>query len=534
MASAIECGLPRLYAEALRPASTRRIYSACAPALTLLAMLCAPCNASAGQAAVPASPPATVASPANSTPLAGSASSTIATPLAGAASSTIATPLAGAASLATTTPLATPAPPVGLALTASGHLSSCTCGDPTTGAGGQGTATPAPGTGATEAPTLSGPMLRRGSLRAASWSEVSALGADAISPASWEAFLLGCGVLRADPLWAPTCAAAGALTAEPDAATRLDFFRTHLQPWQALGGEGQLEGLATGYYEPVLHGSRFKSERFRYPLYARPDDLLTVDLGSLIPELRGRRLRARLDGNRVVPYYSRSEIEHNHPETLNGREIVWIDDPVEVFFLHIQGSGRVELAEGGGIHVGYADQNGQPFKSVARFLIDRGELSVAQASLQGMKAWASAHPDRVDTFLDANPSYVFFRELPGSLPGPIGTLGVPLIGDATVAVDAKVIPLGAPVFVDTTYPLSQQALRRVAMAQDTGGAINGAVRVDYFWGLGDQALEQAGRMRQKLRMWVFLPPGTHPLNGVLVSDNDPQLSVHSDPVPAAP
>jgi len=366
------------------------------------------------------------------------------------------------------------------------------------------------------------PAVRRGSLRSAAWSELATLTPDAFSPLAWQALLTGCTVLAADPVWAPSCNAAQALGPNADSDARLGFLRAQFQPWQAIGGDGQAEGLATGYYEPILHGSRTRSEVYRYPLYARPDDLLTVDLESVVPELKGRRVRARLVGNRVVPYYSRAEIEQPVPPApLQGREIAWIDDALEVFFMQIQGSARVEFAEGGGIHVGYADQNGQPFRSIARMLIDRGELTVAQASLQGMKAWARAHPERVAEVLNANPSYVFFQELPGDLPGPLGSLGVPLIGEAAVAVDARIVPLGAPVFFDTTLPLGHQPLRRIAMAQDTGGAINGAVRIDYYWGVGDAALAQAGRMRQKLKLWVFLPLGTHPEGGALVPDVTP-------------
>ncbi len=381
---------------------------------------------------------------------------------------------------------------------------ACSCADPA--------ADPAVAAAASAA-------ARRGQLRPASWPDLKVADApDLFSEVTWQAFLLGCGALRADPAWSGVCEAALALPDVPDAAARMAFFRDRLQPWQAINGDGLPDGLATGYYEPVLHGSRTRSAQYRYPLYGRPDDLLTVDLDALLPELKGKHVRARLEGQKLVPYYSRAEIEHSTPASLQGREIVWVDDPVEVFFLHVQGSGRVELAEGGGLHVGYADQNGQTFRSVARLLIERGELTVAQASLQGMKAWARAHPDRIDSVLDANPSYIFFREIAGDLPGPLGTLGVPLLGEATVAVDARVIPLGAPVLVDTTFPLTQTPLRRIAMAQDTGGAINGAVRVDYFWGLGEPALAQAGRMRQKLRLWALLPLGMHPDGGALVPD----------------
>ncbi|MDE3009905.1 MAG: murein transglycosylase A [Pseudomonadota bacterium] len=393
---------------------------------------------------------------------------------------------------------------------------NCSCPEP-----GAETAGPAP--------------VPRGKLRPADWSDLKGLDEAAATPAAWQAMLTGCGVLRADPVWSDLCQDAQALPEMPDAAGRLAFMRVHLQPWQAVAGDGQTEGLATGYYEPVLHGSRTPGSTYRYPLYTRPDDLLTVDLASVVPELRGRRVRARLDGNRVVPYYSRGEIDQSPPAALQGRELVWIDDPVEVFFLQIQGSGRVELAEGGGMHVGYADQNGQPFRSVARALIERGELSVAQASLQGIKAWARAHPDKVAQMLQLDPSYVFFREVAGDLPGPLGSLGVPLVAEGAVAVDARIVPLGAPVFVDTTLPMTQQPLRRIAMAQDTGGAINGAVRVDFYWGQGDDALAQAGRMRQKLRLWVLLPPGTHADGGAVLPDAPTAPApLAGQPLPAAP
>jgi len=365
---------------------------------------------------------------------------------------------------------------------------------------------------------------KRGSLKQVSWSDLMGVDANAVIAPMWQSFNLGCVALRSEPIWREICDAAASLTDDKDSEARLQFLKSHFEPWQALGSEGQTEGLATGYYEPILHGSRKPDAQYRIPLYGKPDDLLTIELESVVPELRGRRVRGRLEGNKVIPYYSRADIEQDTPASLKGREIVWIDDPVEVFFLQIQGSGRVELAEGGGMHVGYADQNGQPFRSVARLLIERGELSVSQATLQGMKAWAVAHPNRVDEFLQANPSYVFFRELPGDLPGPIGTLGTPLIGEGSVAVDARIIPLGVPVFIDTTYPLSNHPLKRFAMAQDTGGAINGSVRVDYFWGLGETALAQAGRMRQKLKLWALLPIGTHAELGTLVQETAPLIT----------
>jgi membrane-bound lytic murein transglycosylase A len=267
--------------------------------------------------------------------------------------------------------------------------------------------------------------------------------------------------------------------------------------------------MITGYYEPLLHGSRTKSARFRYPLYAVPPDLLVVDLSSVYPDLKHKRLRGKLDGNRVVPYLSREEIDTN-PAPLKGNELVWVDDAIDAFFLQIQGSGQVELDKGGRIRVGYADQNGHPFRSLGRALIDRGEIPPERASMQGIKDWARSHPRKVQEFLNANPSYVFFRELPGDLPGPLGSLGVPLTPERSLAIDPRVIPLGAPVYLATTWPNTSEPLLRLMVAQDTGGAIAGGVRADFFWGFGDEAGALAGRMRQAGRMWVLWPKGAPP------------------------
>ncbi|MEO8718172.1 MAG: MltA domain-containing protein, partial [Burkholderiales bacterium] len=184
----------------------------------------------------------------------------------------------------------------------------------------------------------------------------------------------------------------------------------------------------------------------------------------------------------------------------------WVADPVELFFLQIQGSGQIQLESGERIRVGFAEQNGHPYRSLGRYLVDNGALTLEQASMQGIKAWAAANPQRLQDALNQNASYVFFRELP-ALEGPIGALGVPLEAGYSIAVDPKFVPLGAPVFLATTYPLSPQPLERLVMAQDTGGAIRGAVRADFFWGSGTEAGALAGRMRQPGRMWVLWPRG---------------------------
>jgi membrane-bound lytic murein transglycosylase A len=222
--------------------------------------------------------------------------------------------------------------------------------------------------------------------------------------------------------------------------------------------------------------------------------------------VRNLRLRGRLDGKRVVPYWSRSEIAQGQAGT-SGKELLWVEDPIEAFFLEIQGSGRVQLDSGEMIRLNYADQNGQPYRSIGRWLIDSGELAAHEASMQGIKAWARANPTRLQELLGQNPSYVFFREQPVGNPaaGPPGAMGVPLTPERSIAVDPKFIPLGAPVFLATTFPNSGMPLERLAIAQDTGGAIRGAVRADYFWGFGAEAGALAGRMRQGLEMWVLLP-----------------------------
>lgn len=339
---------------------------------------------------------------------------------------------------------------------------------------------------------------------------------------AWPAFLVGCKALRARellpttrarPIWQAPCSVAETVDARDAIATRR-FFEDNFTPYQVTSSDGAERGLVTGYYEPLLHGSRTQSDRYPTPLFARPDDLLIVELSDLYPELKGKRVRARLDGRRVVPYWPRADIEAGKAAT-DGKAIVYVTDPVDAFFLQVQGSGRVALDDGTVIRVGYADQNGQPFRSVARVLIDRGELTVAEASMQGIREWAHGHPEQLRSLLDADPSYVFFREVtppaPGTveaaIDGPIGTLGVPLLAGRAIAVDPRAIPLGAPVFLVTTEPLSDVPLARLVMAQDTGGAIRGPIRADFFWGFGDEAGAKAGRMRQQGEEWLLWPKG---------------------------
>jgi membrane-bound lytic murein transglycosylase A len=332
---------------------------------------------------------------------------------------------------------------------------------------------------------------------------------------AWPAFLVGCKALSADPrtqaTWQRICDAASGIDANQPGAVRA-FLESNLIPYRVSAADGATSGTVSGYYEPLLEGSRTQSVRYSVPLYARPDDLLIVDLSDLYPELKNKRVRGRLVGNRVVPYFTRRDIDAADA-AFHATPLVFVADPVEAFFFEIQGSGRIRLADGTVMRVGYADQNGHPFVSIARVLIDRGDLQPERASMQAIKAWGRAHSAELPALLAENPSYVFFREVPAPAPGtlearidgPIGTLGVPLLAERTIAVDARAIPLGAPVFLATTQPLSAEPLERLTLAQDTGGAIRGALRVDYFWGFGDEAGRRAGRMRQQGRMWVLWP-----------------------------
>ena len=322
------------------------------------------------------------------------------------------------------------------------------------------------------------------------------------------AFLLSCNALKTDDQWAATCANATQIRkADPMAARQ--FFESSFVPWLVRNAEGGTEGLVTGYYEPLLQGSRLFGRAYRFPVYGVPPDLLMIDLAESNPDLKGIRLRGRMQDKRIVPYYTRAEIERGSAP-VRGREILWVDDPIELFFLHVQGSGRVRLPGGETIRVGFAEHNGHPYKSIGKVLVERGELSANKASMQGIKQWAAKNPTKLAPLLQQNPAYVFFREMPDSPLGPVGAQGVPLTPGRSIAVDAMTTPLGAPVFLSTTFPLSVRPLNRLVIAQDTGTAIKGAVRADFFWGFGDEAGQSAGRMRQSGRMWILYPRGFQP------------------------
>lgn len=324
-----------------------------------------------------------------------------------------------------------------------------------------------------------------------------------------KAFVRGCAVLATQREWQAVCAAGQALAANAKAEPIRRYFRDHFEPFKVVNANDTDVGLVTGYYEPLLRGSRVRTATFKYPVYAQPQDLVSVELAEVYPDLKFKRLRGRIVGNKLVPYFDRSEIE-SASAPLKGLELAWVDDAVELFFLQIQGSGQILLPDGSRMRVGYAEQNGHPFRSLGGALIRRNQLKAEHASMQGIKAWARKNPSKIQAFMNINASYVFFKELANEGSGPIGTLGVPLTGERSIAVDQRVVPLGVPVFLSTTYPNTKTALNRLMVAQDTGGAINGAVRADFYWGFGDEAGAEAGRMKQQGRMWVLLPKGYEP------------------------
>jgi len=290
--------------------------------------------------------------------------------------------------------------------------------------------------------------------------------------------------------WTQACAQAAAW---PD-ADAAGFFANQLAVVQV--GDGR--AYATGYYEPEIAGSRTPASGYDVPVYRRPSDLIEGDLGDFFPELKGKKIRGKVQGGKLVPYPDRGEIEDG---ALKGRgfEIGYAADPVEFFFLQVQGSGRLRLPDGSVMRIGYDGQNGREYVGIGKLMRDRGLLGPGQLSMQGVMAWLRANPAEGDAIMRENKSFVFFRELTG--PGPIGALGIAVAGRTTVAADPAFVPLGAPVILN----LDRKEANGLWVAQDTGGAIKGANRFDTFWGAGDEARTIAGGMSGRGQAWLMIP-----------------------------
>ncbi len=298
--------------------------------------------------------------------------------------------------------------------------------------------------------------------------------------------------------WQPACTALASLPSDDDIATRA-FFESMFEPYAASGPNGD-EGLFTGYYEAELHGSWKRSKRYWVPLYAKPRDLVSVDLGDFEKEWKGKHIEGKVVQGKLKPYDDRAAIEKN---SLNHRAhvLLWVDDPVDAFFLAVQGSGRVIMKNGNAVHVGYDAPNGRSYVAIGRVMAETGEIP-KPVTMQKIRAWLSEHPGQAQAIMDKNPSYVFFRIIKGD--GPTGAEAVPLTPRRSLAVDPAFVPLGTPLWLDTSDGTGTP-LQKLMIAQDTGGAIKSAVRGDFFWGFGPDAEAQAGAMQSQGRYYILLP-----------------------------
>ncbi|WGF86872.1 murein transglycosylase A [Marinivivus vitaminiproducens] len=341
--------------------------------------------------------------------------------------------------------------------------------------------------------------------------------------AALAAFRRSCGpILRRDPardvgtgraarpaaVWQEACRDASELGPEPDDAAARAFFERRFTPYRVESARNGSGGVFTGYYEPQLRGSRTAHGAYATPLYRLPQDLITADLGAFHDDLAGRKLTGRIEDGALVPYYDRAAIDRG---ALGGRglEIVYVDDPVAAFFLHVQGSGQVVLDTGQTVRVGYAGQNGRAYRAIGRDLIAMGEVPAEAMSMQAIRDWLITHPERAAGLMARNPSYIFFTERSelAAAEGPLGAQGVSLTPERSMAVDPRFLPLGAPVWLEAASPGPEHPapLRRLMVAQDTGGAIRGVVRGDVFWGAGSHAETIAGHMKADGSYVVLLP-----------------------------
>lgn len=367
-------------------------------------------------------------------------------------------------------------------------------------------------------------------------------------PSAFSSLQKSCVVLTKRNKWASVCQQAAKLNKQSEKSIQR-FFEHSFVPWHLVSGDKH--GMVTGYYEPLLTGSLTRTARARYPIYGVPTDLNILDYPTavrgksslVIQRLNGSKrwrvvsdksaptpgeaivrpeefyvdkqtnvLRGRIVGNRFLPYFKREEIEQgrgiNHAEVL-----AWVEDPVALFFLQVQGSGRIQLDDGCLLRLGYAEKNGYPYISIGKWLVDQKELKLSESSMEGIRGWVKRNPSRQKELFAVNPSYIFFQKLPVSDEGPLGAMGVPLTSGHSIAVDKRFIPLGTTVYLSTTYPSSNRKLQRIVQAQDVGSAINGPKRVDFFWGFGHEAGEMAGKMKQQGDVWLLLPKGVKPISG---------------------
>ena len=301
--------------------------------------------------------------------------------------------------------------------------------------------------------------------------------------------------------WRQPCAELPRLSTVDDTTVR-EYFERSFKPFRVFVGS-RTDGLFTGYYEPLLNGARRRVGRYTVPIFKRPPELVTVDLGRFRKDLARKRIAGVVRDGRLDPFAARARIEDG---ALDGRglELVWVDDAADAFFLHIQGSGRIRLDDGREMRIGYAGANGHPYTAIGRILIKRGEIEREHMSMQAIRGWLASHPDQAQVLMAKNASFIFFREIAGE--GPIGSQGVSLTPGRSLAVDPAFVPMGLPVWLDVTDPIDTDTpLRRLMVAQDSGGAIKGAVRGDVFWGHGIDAAKRAGAMKSNGTFYLLIP-----------------------------
>lgn len=311
--------------------------------------------------------------------------------------------------------------------------------------------------------------------------------------------------------WLPACKAALKITSTSEKEAKF-FFEKWFTP-VTFSDAGAKPGLFTGYYVPTVKGSYTQSKEFHVPIYETPDDLITADLGLFLTDLKNRRIVGRLEGRKIVPYYTREQINHG---VIKGkaRVLVWVSSPIDRLFLEIQGSGLIELDDGKSIYIGYAAQNGLSYTAIAGVLIKKGVMTKDNASMQAIKQYLEAHPKQMNKVINQNKSFVFFRKMADGV--ALGSQGVGLTPGYSLAVDTQWVPLGVPLWLSTTRPDSSnpdmnKPLTRLMIAQDTGGAIRGKVRGDVFWGGGEKATLIAGHMKNEGHYWLLIPKHTIPL-----------------------
>lgn len=305
-------------------------------------------------------------------------------------------------------------------------------------------------------------------------------------------------------LWGPACAAAKSVPPDDKGAARR-FFQTNFQPY-LVSQSGSTAAKITGYYEPDVAGSTLPGGKYETPILGLPPDLVTIDLGAFDPAKAGEMAVGRLDGRTVKPYYDRFQIENGAVDT-RALAIAWVADPVDAYFLQIEGSGRIDLPDGRVMRVTYAGKNGRPYVPIGRVMVQKGLLAPNDVTEQSIRSWLEAHPERARAIMDANPSYVFFKTDPSlsAAGGPPGALGVPLTARHSIAVDRRYLPLGAPVWLVTTNPVTHGPLDSLVVAQDLGSAITGPLRADLFFGSGPNPSVSAGAMNATGRLYVLLP-----------------------------